>query len=125
MLKSIKFKETYHCGKVKKDECACSVDFDRICNFLRPLFRTVMENWPDNYKKKILQLITKIINDKLTDILKNAKLNENGVKLLKADFQRMLKTFCEGVDEFFFLRFMTLYFFWRFLLLQGILLRHL
>jgi hypothetical protein len=101
MLKSIKFKETYHCGKVQ-DEYACSVDFDRICNFLRPLFRTVMENWPDNYKKKILQLITKIINDKLTDILKNAKLNENGVKLLKADFQRMLKTFCEGVDEFFF-----------------------
>lgn len=40
--------------------------------------------------------------EKMIDILKNAKLSQHGIKVLKADFQRIFKTFCEYLDEFFY-----------------------
>jgi hypothetical protein len=62
----------------------------------------VVENWPEGYKSRISQLITKTIIEKMIDVLKNARFSEYGVKVLKADFQRIFKTFCEYLEEYYY-----------------------
>jgi hypothetical protein len=56
----------------------------------------------DKYRTRICQLFTNIMYEKLIDIIKNAKINEQGVKVLKADFQKIFKTFAERLDEFYY-----------------------
>jgi hypothetical protein len=38
----------------------------------------------------------------MIDILKNARLSENGLKILRADFQYIFKLTCEFMDEMFY-----------------------
>jgi hypothetical protein len=38
----------------------------------------------------------------MVDILKNARLSENGIKILRADFRYLFKISCEFMDEIFF-----------------------
>lgn len=62
----------------------------------------MVENWPEFYKKRMFQLITKTLTEKMIDILKNAKFTENGIKILKNDYQRIFKVYCEYLDEFYY-----------------------
>lgn len=100
-FKNFKPKETYNVSK-QSDEYSCSIEMETICNFLRPLFTTVVENWPEVYKKKICQLITQITVEKLIDVLKNAKISEVGVNFLTNDFLLVFKTFAERLEPQFF-----------------------
>jgi len=100
ILKIIKPKDIYYI--TDKKESYFTVEFDSIQNSLRPLFSNIVENWPENYKKKIFQLITKILVDKFIDILKNAKLNETGVKTMKNDFLKIQNVYNEfNVDVYY------------------------
>jgi hypothetical protein len=38
----------------------------------------------------------------MVDILKNARFSENGLKILRADFQYIFKICCEFMDEMFY-----------------------
>jgi hypothetical protein len=38
----------------------------------------------------------------MVDILKNARFSENGLKILRADFQYIFKICCEYMDEMFY-----------------------
>ena len=44
------------------------------------------------------------MSDKMIDILKSAKLNEYGVSVLKADFQKISNVFAERLEEFYYNR---------------------
>ena len=102
ILKIIKTKEIYFISESKKD-IYYTIEFDSIQNSLRPLFSNIMENWPQNYKNQIFQLITKILVDKFIDILKNSKFNEVGIKTMKNDFLKIQNVYNEfNVDSLFY-----------------------
>lgn len=48
------------------------------------------------------QTITQITCEKLIDILKNAKINENGITLMTNDYLLVFKTFAEKLEPIFF-----------------------
>ena len=102
LLKSIKYKENY---KIKKNNLIeCSSDFEKIYNFLLKFFTAINNNWQglEKYKNMIYLLFTNLIVDKMKEILKNCKLNNDGVIVLKNDFQKISNLFAKFTEEYYY-----------------------
>ena len=102
LLKSIKYKENY---KIKKNNLIeCSSDFEKIYNFLLKFFTAINNNWNglEKYKNMIYLLFTNLIVDKMKEILKNCKLNNDGVIVLKNDFQKISNLFAKFTEEYYY-----------------------
>ncbi len=102
LLKSIKYKENY---KIKKNNLIeTSSDFEKIYNFLLNFFTAINNNWNglEKYKNMIYLLFTNLIVDKMKEILKNCKLNNDGVIVLKNDFQKISNLFAKFTEEYYY-----------------------
>ena len=102
LLKSIKYKENY---KIKKNNLIeTSSDFEKIYNFLLKFFTAINNNWQglEKYKNMIYLLFTNLIVDKMKEILKNCKLNNDGVIVLKNDFQKISNLFAKFTEEYYY-----------------------
>jgi len=100
-LKALNNENLYHIKKLNEDdEFSCSKEFEEISNQLRMVFAGVNQNyWSEGYKNKILQLITKILVEKLLFLLLNVKINENGLKVLKRDFNLIRKDYYDFLEK--------------------------
>lgn len=102
IMKGIKYKEIYKISSSKAEEN--TEEAKKIIVFLVSIFKCINENWTnvERNKKMLTLLLTKMTADKMKDILKNAKINEKGVSLMKNDFQKISNTFAEYTDETFY-----------------------
>ena len=103
ILNCIRIKDTYKKSKLQTERIN-SEEFQSIIDFLRPIFNAVKENWGnlDKYQNMLSILITNMTSGKMKDILRDAKVNTEGTKVMKNDFQKMAKLFEEYTDDFYY-----------------------
>ena len=103
ILNCIRNKDTYKKSKLQTERIN-SEEFQKIIDFLRPIFNAIKENWGnlDKYQNMLSILITNMTSGKMKDILRDAKVNIEGAKVMKNDFQKMAKTFEEYTDDFYY-----------------------
>lgn len=102
ILKLIKHKDIYRIAD--NNPVQITPEFDRICAFIKPLLICMNENWAGMEKNKnmISLLFTNMMTEKMKDIMKNAKLTENGVVVMKNDFQKVANMFAECLEEYYY-----------------------
>lgn len=102
ILKMIKYKDIYKIST--NNPIQITAEFDRICAFIKPLFICMNENWAGMEKNKnmISLLFTNMTTEKMKEIMKNVKLTENGVIVMKNDFQKVANMFAECLEEYYY-----------------------
>ena len=103
ILNLVRYKDTYKKSKIQ-DEITNSEEGQKIINYLRQILNNVKENWTylEKYQNMLFLLLTNLTVEKMKDILRNAKINYNGVILLKSDFNKIAATFAEYTEDLYY-----------------------
>ena len=103
VLNGIRYKDTYKKAKVDVERMN-SEEGIKIITFLRITFECVKNNWTylEKYQNMLYMLFTNTTVEKMKDILRNAKVNNEGVIIMKADFQKIASTFAEYTEDIYY-----------------------
>jgi hypothetical protein len=103
ILNSIRYKDTYKRSKTD-EELTNTPEGQKIIDYLRQIFNNVKVNWTylEKYQNMLFLLFTNLTVEKMKDILRNAKLNNEGALLLKSDFNKIAGTFAEYTEDIYY-----------------------
>ena len=103
VLNGIKYKDTYKKAKLEIERTN-SEEGQKIIDFLRILFNNVKTYWTylEKYQNMLFLLLTNTTTEKMKDILRNAKINQEGANTMKSDFHKIASTFSENTEDLYY-----------------------
>ena len=103
VLNNIRYKDTYKKAKLEIERVN-SEEGQKIVDYLRKIFDCVKTNWAylEKYQNMLHLLFTNTTVEKMKDILRNSKINNEGVKTMKNDFDKIAGTFGEYTESIYF-----------------------
>ena len=103
VLNNIRYKDTYKKAKLEIERVN-SEEGQKIVDYLRKIFDCVKTNWAylEKYQNMLHLLFTNTTVEKMKDILRNSKINNEGVKSMKNDFDKIAGTFGEYTESIYF-----------------------
>ena len=103
VLNGIKYKDTYKKGKIDVERTN-SEEGQKIIDFLRNIFNCVKINWTylEKYQNMLYMLFTNTTVEKMKDIIRSAKINNEGVNVMKNDFNKICSTFAEYTEDIYY-----------------------
>lgn len=91
--------KTFYKNRKKGEAVKASSEIIEMIDSVMPLFNDIINSWPEQFKNKISQLLTKTIYDKMIDLLKNSNLGDAGAKSMKIDFNYIFTFFDTKLDK--------------------------
>ena len=103
VLNGIRYKDTYKKTKLEVERIN-SEEGQKIIDFLRILFNNVKTYWTylEKYQNMLFLLLTNTTTEKMKDILRGAKINQEGVNTMKNDFHKIAATFAENTEDLYY-----------------------
>ena len=103
ILNEIRYKDTYKKAKVDLER-ANSDEGQKIIDFLRKIFNLVKTHWTylEKYQNMLYLLFSNTTVEKMKDILRSAKVNNEGAFTMKNDFNKIAATFAEYTEEIYY-----------------------
>ena len=103
VLNNVRYKDTYK--KAKLDvERTNSEEGQKIIDYLRFIFNNVKTYWTylEKYQNMLYLLFTNTTVEKMKDILRSAKINNEGANTMKKDFHKIAATFAEYTEDLYY-----------------------
>ena len=103
VLNGIRYKDTYKKTKLEVERTN-SEEGQKIIDFLRILFNNVKTYWTylEKYQNMLFLLLTNTTTEKMKDILRGAKINQEGANTMKNDFHKIAATFAENTEDLYY-----------------------
>ena len=103
VLNGIRYKDTYKKTKLEVERIN-SEEGQKIIDFLRILFNNVKTYWIylEKYQNMLFLLLTNTTTEKMKDILRGAKINQEGANTMKNDFHKIAATFAENTEDLYY-----------------------
>ena len=103
VLNSIRYKDTYKKTKLNAERTN-SEEGQKIIDFLKLIFNYVKTNWTylEKYQNILYLLFTNTTVEKMKDILRSAKINNEGANTMKNDFHKIAATFAEYTEDIYY-----------------------
>ena len=103
ILNTIRYKDTYKKAKLEVERTN-SEEGQKIIDYLRKIFSDVKTHWIylEKYQNMLFLLFTNTTVEKMKDILRSAKINNEGVNTMKNDFHKIAATFAEYTEDLYY-----------------------
>ena len=103
VLNGIRYKDTYKKAKLEVERIN-SEEGQKIIDFLTILFNNVKTYWTylEKYQNMLFLLLTNTTTEKMKDILRGAKINQEGANTMKNDFHKIAATFAENTEDLYY-----------------------
>ena len=103
ILNTIRYKDTYKKAKLEVERTN-SEEGQKIIDYLRKIFSDAKTHWIylEKYQNMLFLLFTNTTVEKMKDILRSAKINNEGVNTMKNDFHKIAATFAEYTEDLYY-----------------------